>query len=315
MIQKEFQNNSKIPVLKRLIARLKNKKIKEHIQQELAQIEAGDLGEKIVANRLNHYKKSTDIHIFHNVMLYQESFFQMDFVIVTSSCIIIFEVKNISGHIRFTQNPKQLIRKIVDQPEQKFRSPDTQISRYMEQLKIWNYAHQYNIPIYGAIIFPTLTSIVNGESLSTKIIDLNEIEEYIYQMTIKNEANSQITQFMNSLKIENKNYKLLSLGKYYKFQLQDLKTGFLCSECHSEMIRRSMRKWQCSVCSYISKRNILSELEEYFLYFDQPTTKKILQLWLKDVKKSSFYRHWNRIQMEKHYIDGKIVYKIKNIQK
>ena len=101
MIQKEFRSNPKTQILKRLYARLHSDEIKVRIQQDIAKIEAGDLGEEIIAKRLNTYKNSIDIHIFHDVMLYQNGLFQMDFLIATSSCIIILEVKNMNIYCVF----------------------------------------------------------------------------------------------------------------------------------------------------------------------------------------------------------------------
>lgn len=296
MIQKEFRSSPKMHILKKLYARLHSEEIKVRIQQDIAKIEAGDFGEEIVAKRLNTYKNAIDIHIFHDVMLYQNGLFQIDFLIVTSSCIIILEVKNISGHIYFTQNPQQLIRKIKGQPDQKFRSPETQIQKYIKQLEIWNYSHQYNIPIYGAVVFPTLSSIVNSDNTMTHILDLDEIEQFIYKQNQENTENTDVQKFINRIKEKAIDYRINTLGEYYNFKLYHLNSDFLCPKCHSKMLKKSRRKWNCSNCTYTGQRIIKEELDEYLSYFHQDMLKQDLQKFMKDVSKSTFYREWKKTQ-------------------
>lgn len=296
MIQKEFRSSPKVHILKRLYARLHSDEIKVRIQQDIAKIKAGDFGEEIVAKRLNTYKNSKDIHIFHDVMLYQQGLFQMDFLIATSTCIIILEVKNISGHIYFTQNPQQLIRKIKGQPDQKFRSPETQIQKYIKQLEIWNYSQQYNIPVYGAVVFPTLSSIVNSDNTVTYILDLDEIEQFIYKKMQENTKNNNIQKFIRRVSEKTIDYQINDLGAYYNFTLYHLNNDFLCLKCHSKMLKKSRRKWICSNCSYTGQRIIEEELGEYFRYFPKNTLKQNLQKFMKNVSKSTFYREWQKAQ-------------------
>lgn len=312
MIQKSFMPNIRIASWRKLNARLKNESVRLRVEKDLAQMEAGDFGERVVAKHLDRYRHAENIHIFHDVMLDCDGFFQMDFLVLTESCIILLEVKNISGTIYFTKNPQQLIRKIEGQGEQKLRSPEVQVEKQIYKMREWCMRRGHEIPIYGAVVFPTLTSIVDGSNTTATLLDLYEIENYILKNMQQHSPHLAMDSLILKLKNGQKLYEPYDLSAYYKFEFADLHTGFLCPYCYNFMKKLNTRTWQCPACQQFSRQNVLADLKEYFLYFPKPAHKKILKAWLSDLSSSRFKRSWQKLDLQVQYHHRKAFYSLKN---
>lgn len=110
-------------------------------------LEAGLDGENRVNSVLQNYPFPMEHQVFHDLSLKSSQLFQMDHLFQTSSYSIIFETKNISGKLRFQENPKQLIRIKADGGMDAFECPAAQVRRKCELLKDWFQTRNMDIPV------------------------------------------------------------------------------------------------------------------------------------------------------------------------
>lgn len=275
-----FTPNPEIHRLKKFHARLRNTTLKNKVQNEIIRLEAGDAGEKIVANQIQKVAQKITLHCFHNVMMNSNGLFQMDFLIVTNKMLLIVEVKNIIGHITLTKNPQQLIRKQVNGKVDKFRSPIIQINKYIKLMEKWSVQNNFSLPVYGIVIFPALSSIVSGDHAEGFIIDLVEIQEFIEKKHEELKNSDHIEYVKNQLKNEMIHDFKVHVQKRFPFVKNDLANGVICNYCYSNAMIPIKRVWRCTVCQQKNSEAAKEAIDELFLYFPKACTKKQVGEWL-----------------------------------
>lgn len=73
-------------------------------------LEAGIAGEQKVESVLNHHAFPMNYRVLHDLTLKTSQTFQLDHIFSTLSYSLVLETKNISGKLRFQENPDQLVR-------------------------------------------------------------------------------------------------------------------------------------------------------------------------------------------------------------
>ncbi|WP_425541869.1 nuclease-related domain-containing protein [Bacillus carboniphilus] len=84
---------------------------------------AGIGGEEQLEQLLSRHNFLFKHGILHDLQLATSESFQLDTTIITLSCAILFEVKNIAGTLEFKDNPPQLVRTTDEGLTDGFDSP------------------------------------------------------------------------------------------------------------------------------------------------------------------------------------------------
>ncbi|MBW8351459.1 NERD domain-containing protein, partial [Bacillus sp. IITD106] len=133
MIKKFREIPIKILVLEALLRRLPFSHPKRNLLQEELNISyAGYRGEQSMDYFLGQLPQNNYL-IFQDlrIPLSENAYFQIDILLLTQSFFIIFEAKNISGHLYFDFN--QLIR-TLDDKEETFHDPIVQVQNQQYHL-------------------------------------------------------------------------------------------------------------------------------------------------------------------------------------
>lgn len=133
-------------------------------------LEAGISGEKKLAEVLRKHTFPFDHHIIYDLSLKSESQFQIDSLFLTPYYGVIFEVKNISGRLKFVDTPPQLIRTRETGEVDGFESPAAQVERNGELLGLWLQARGVHLPLYRVVVLAYPRQIVEKAPAKTKVL-------------------------------------------------------------------------------------------------------------------------------------------------
>ncbi|RIJ69367.1 NERD domain-containing protein [Rummeliibacillus sp. POC4] len=275
LIGKAYSKTDYLDGLDSLIRRLSTSNPKrEELINEYNRIQAGDIGEKVVMDLLEKLQLPYDFFIFHNLSLSLETKVQFDVLLLTPHYILILEVKNIKGSVILRDNPSQLVRTLPNGEVQVFNSPGPQLEEYIYQLKTFLGNKGQNIPVYGAVVFPFTSGLIEQSTNKTTILRKNELKSFIRNIPIRGpfltgrEIEYWKDYFLNN-HIEFNPYPLV---ERYNIQLSEIKNGVLCKKCGHIGMKKFPYYWYCPICHYKSKNAHEHTIMEYFKLINNTMT-------------------------------------------
>lgn len=284
MIIKAYSATHYLEALNSLIQRLSpaNPQRKE-LTDEYMRINAGDIGEKFIMEKLEKLQLPYDFYIFHNLSLFIESKIQIDILIITKYYVIILEVKNIKGAIEFGQNPKQLIRTLPNGEIHVFNSPEPQLYEYTYQIKQFFSNHGIDIPIYGAIVFPFTSSFIRQPPEKTIILRKNEIKPFLRNIPTRKEyLNDKNVEFFNSYFLrEHLEFTTYPLIEKYNIQRESVTNGVICPNCGTLSMKRFAFYWFCHSCNHKSTNAHENAIYDYLKIINNTITNRECREFLK----------------------------------
>ncbi|GGM32706.1 nuclease [Paraliobacillus quinghaiensis] len=231
---------------------------------------AGYRGEKEVYYRLKNL--SDNFIIFHDLRLpHQDSFFQIDFLVLSKSCIFVIEVKNMRGTLFFDTHFKQLIR-TVEEKEEGFRNPLAQVQEHKWKLSEW-FSKVLNI---SSVPIESFVAIANSSSvLKTNAADLEIYQRVVHAEYLIDHLNDWNTYYLEKnfgfLDVDQITKELLDadtpfqpdLLKRYGIKAGELRNGVVCPHCNAASMKRTHGKWLCWQCNKYSKGGAEQAIGDY----------------------------------------------------
>jgi hypothetical protein len=283
-------NERKVPLkllkLEAILGRLQKDYSKiPFIKENLAKIQAGYNGEKAIDYQLG-YLPPKDYFIFHDIRLEVNGrYFQIDTLILTNRYILILEVKNIAGAVRFDTIFNQFIQ-TKNGIEIALPDPILQINRQQYQFKEWiKKNHLPLIPIHGLVVISNPQTVIstNNEELSKTVIHAASLPNKITQF--HNHFHNQIIsdkELRKTIRLINKGNTPLntSILDTYKISKNDILPGVICKECDHLPLIREFGYWRCPNCRKRSKNGHIEALKDYYLLFGNEITSCQLREFL-----------------------------------
>ncbi|KGX88270.1 NERD domain-containing protein [Pontibacillus litoralis] len=217
-----------------------------------------------------------------------QHYFQMDALLLTPTCCIIFEVKNISGTIYFDPHFQQLIRKDTNQ-ETSLPDPLSQVKRQKQHLSHWFISnHFYHIPIETVVVVTNQSSVIQAPSTHNDAYNqvvrvenlLGKIEGILGRHQEKKLSNKQLTNIKKSLLDQHTDY-CPTIMKMFHLKEDDLCKGIACPQCHHKSMYRKNGKWNCIKCDTTSKTAHVAGIKDYALLIGHSATNAALRDFLK----------------------------------
>lgn len=195
-----------------------------------------------------------DYIILHDFRLpFMNNYFQIDTLILTPNFIVIIEVKNLSGSIRFNHDMGRLYQ-YTDQEERFYQDPLLQASSQAYQFK----AFLYNLGLSHIPVEPLIVFVNQKASLSEE-----RDKRIIYGFQLKQRFDKLKEQYADSnpVKINAISQKILTHNKPLKLdmlthlgiQKNELNYGVICPHCLSLPMNRIHGRWFCMVCEKTSR--------------------------------------------------------------
>ncbi|MET3696581.1 nuclease-like protein [Bacillus oleivorans] len=206
-----------------------------------------------------------------------DTFFQIDTLILCPYFTLIIESKNIFGSLYFEPDSNQVIR-TFNQQDDGFPNPILQAKRQMKQFKRWISANfNKEIPCYYMVSIGSPRTIVKGpRSIFQYVQHAEHIPDKVESL-LKNETNPYITPYLlkkiSSLLLKENTPLEFDALNYYQLNKEDLMRGITCSKCNQAILQRTHKYWRCSSCDFYSNEIHIKYIENYLNLFNTITTK------------------------------------------
>ncbi len=289
MIKKKRQTPLTILKLEALLRRLpSNHPQRKNIEESLKKYYAGFRGEEAIDYYLNDLDEEP-YFIFQDIRLpcKDGTFFQLDFLILTTFFVLIIEVKNITGILYFDREFHQLIR-ITSEKEEAFHDPIIQVRKHVYQLYSWLENNKFpTVPISSIIAISHPTTIIkttpNHKEISDLVIHAAKIPEKF--ISFKNRFKQAVLTNRDMKKLSRylmKEHVELDADILTRFQISpsEIIRGVLCSNCHGVLLEKKRERWSCPKCNSSKKNAHLEALLDYRLIIGDTITNKQCRAFL-----------------------------------
>jgi len=308
LILKDHDLPLKLWILEALIERVSDENVRyEDIKEDLRIVRAGDRGERSI----DYYVDLIDdneLRVFYDLRLpWKNYFFQMDTIFLTSSFILLVEIKNIVGDIFFSREAKQMVRRYHEMKEA-FPDPLLQVNQQKLQLQYFLKKNKYpHIPIYTIVAFVNRNGILHIEPQNDfhlgKVIP---IQEFIFKYKEIEQANNQI--FLNENQLESLSelfltshvpYDQENILNAYKLREEDIMKGVQCKQCQRVGMDFYWAHWICNLCGFKSEDAHVEALRDYYLLIGRYISNGQAQRFLRKNSRHTIRRLLYDLELEK----------------
>lgn len=253
------------------------------LQRDLYNSQAGFSGEKEFDYQLRDFKPDYPHAILHDISLQQDRvYFQIDSLLITPSCIILCEVKNVAGKLVITQHPTQFIKEEVDGKRTVLRSPIEELERKKYFLARWLKERNVEVPLIDFVVLAYRNEL-SVENLATeKIAFTYELPNRLRRLEMQQEwlSPNEIQVLANQITHHHRNYDPFPLSAKYDFAPQDIQSGVSCSKCGQLPMKWLIKMWQCNRCGHRDKTAHISALQDWYCMYGPNITNQQLRRFL-----------------------------------
>ena len=268
IIIKHRKRPAKIAGYEALLKRMpENHPKRETIEDLLKSSNAGFGGEE----RLDHLMKNFDPDypylIIQDLSISTNTDFQVDTVLLTQSCVILLEVKNISGRLRFTVNPSALHQTKASGIEKAYKSPLVQV-----EMIEWNFENllkrlDFLLPVQAFLVIAYPNQIVLDTPPGSVIWSADEVMIRLHNFNLphKQISEDEMQQLGQQLLTLASEYNPFPLAPKHGISVSKIANGVFCAICKTTKMDRIKRSWQCPVCKMKSSDAHHQALQEWFM--------------------------------------------------
>lgn len=284
--------------LERAIERIKMPELNE-VREELYLQQAGYFGE-IASDK---YVRRTRIPgiVFTDIQIEAApgEFIQIDTLILTQRAIWLIEAKKYKGALRYLHSPKRIERTERDGSVMVFPCPIVQLESQMHALKGWLDAQGIDLPVFGTVAFAS-TNRWEGLPERAPLILVREIPTYLegaYRELDDRLTPEAFRQLAATLGLQQNLLVWEPVCKRLGINANRLKRGFLCPDCHDQLIRATERTGHCKNCDQNVKTDYGQLILDWFLLIHPTLNNAQLRALAKLKTKQAASRILNRYEL------------------
>lgn len=232
-------------------------------------LEAGYSGELDVDRVLHEIEFSPNSIILKNIRLQVSPHFEfeIDTLILTTTRLIILEIKKYTGKIYFDEEVGKTIKVSETGKVDRFDCAVHQLLRAESALQRWISERNINLPIESIIVMANQRTIIEKWPESVKIKYKKQLPRHISELPVLAPvlADDEIKQLAEWIEESAIQKRYLPACDKYKLPCSDLKWGVLCSNCNGLMNRKRGQKWRCTDCGKYADNEVRQALDDWFL--------------------------------------------------
>jgi hypothetical protein len=221
-------------------------------------------------------KLQCDCYILNDLLFKaNNTYFQIDSLIITAVKIYLYEVKNFEGDYYFEGD------RFYKMPQYELTNPLHQLGRSRSMLKQLLLKHNIQLPIEASVIFVNPEFSLYQAPLHQPIILPTQVIKHMRKLNeLSGQLHNKHTELADKLfSLHHEEYPYKELPSY---SYEDLQKGITCVKCGSFSTKAEGRKLLCVDCDY--KENlaaaILRAVEEFKLLFpEKRITTSGIQEW------------------------------------
>lgn len=284
---------------------------KPTIISDLTKWRVGYSGERKMDYILS-FLNDKEFHIFHDLKLtIGTKTFQIDTLLVSSSVVIIIEVKNWSGTVIFDGEFEQVIRNLNGLDEG-MKNPLSQVQLQEMQLKEWMAQNRLpSIPIISLVVFSNPKTIIKTIRFSNKV-SKHVLHGYNVPIKLQKLLETYTTEYFSKPNIR-KVIKLLlksnvermqDILSNYNVKKSELIKGIHCPNCKLISMLRDNHNWTCPKCHYKSPDAHIHSIRHYAILINQTFTISEIAQFI-NVSRFTAYRMVKRLKLPSININKK----------
>lgn len=255
--------------LKSLLRRLPaNHSYRKFLEVELHRSIAGKSGEDRVEKKFKEFYLDEEFHMLKNISLRIKDWkVQFDFILLTESCAVIVESKNISGKIHFIEETGEFFRYNNDDMKDVFDDLVIQLKKEIQFLTIWLNRRKIYLPVDGLIVFTPKQCEFISKPKNVYVCKTYQLNDYLHKILQLHPLKAEIPKLMKIKKTIESNqvpYQRIPLCEYYHINIEDLEYGVYCLECKRHSMHRHKRSWLCNQCGHRNRNAHKLAIQEFF---------------------------------------------------
>lgn len=260
MVIKVRTESKELKVLRSLNARLN---LSEKDKQNYYYAEKGFEGERKLDDLLENF--SSECLIINDLLLEcNNTYFQIDTLVIYSETIFLLEVKNYEGVYFIEEN------RWYKENGKEIKNPVLQLSRCEVLFRQWLLQHNFNCSLQPLIIFIHPEFTFFNASRELPIVLPTQINNFLKKMNKSTsklmKKHERLTELLLAEHKEDSPYSRLPGYDY-----EQLQKGVVCQTCYSYMTHFNKVKLICLRCGYTERIEecIVRSVEEYRLLFPE----------------------------------------------
>lgn len=239
----------------------------EVIEDLIKSANAGFGGEERLDHLLKHFEPDYPYLIIQDLSISTNIDFQIDTLLLTRSCAILLEVKNISGRLRFSVNPSALVQTTSTGKEKGYKSPLVQMEVAKWKFEKLLESLGFSLPVHTFLVIAYPNQIVDSTPTGSIIWSADEVMIRLHNFHMPSEQISKeelyaLGQQLVSLHSE---YNPFPLAQNHGISVNDIEKGVYCPNCKSIKMNRIKRSWLCPACKLKSSDAHHGAIQEWFM--------------------------------------------------
>lgn len=286
------------------------------LEEKIQRAEAGSYGEMLVARELSdishpHFEWIANFQFLSS----QNTSYQIDFILILPHCLVILEVKNITGVARYIPHAHEFQRIKSTGEIDSFRNPFDQAFRHQQLLEMLLKKSNITLPVLYAVIMTNPNCTIDPSLKGYPIFHLSYLRRYLSQL------NNNTNEKINTQRVKRLLLKHFQIPPPQKIVHADkLIRGIICVKCNGQMTYAHGIS-NCLNCGHKTRLGIHETIRDFYLLIgDQITNEKLR--WFSLIKSSftaskilsrlAFERHGNSVATT-YTIPPQFVYSYDNI--
>ena len=262
---------------------------------------AGLAGEKRVLEVLRSIDLPQGSVVFWDVSLplFPGVWIQFDILILSCFGLLILEVKQIAGRLRFVSNPAALQKIENNLVTLTMGCPAAQFGDQRAGLETWLRMRSFHIPVHGSVVFTT-NPIIEDIPRGLPIISLRELRMYIRDYLRGNPAFTidELKRLIHAFESSRSRFLPYPLCSNYNIDHSKVPLGPRCN-CGQQLVKDTEKVWVCNRCNLRSKVSYRKVLLDWFLLRSKTITVSQCAA-LFGIHRQSAWRILNQLPLEKH---------------
>lgn len=295
-----------------LAKRLSANHLKQEVFKErINSINAGFGGEERLDHLMRYFEPEYPYLIIQDLSISTNVEFQVDTALLTQSCVILLEVKNLSGRLRFTVNPSGLHQTKSSGEERGYPSPLVQAEVIKWKFESVLKSLDFVLPVYAFLVIAYPNQIVVDTPPGSVIWSADEVMIRLHNFNMPPEQISefemhQLGQRLLSIASE---FNPFPLAPKYGIKPSEIGKGVYCPSCKIIKMERCKRSWHCPECKLISSDAHHEAIREWFMLIKPSISaaecKEFLELehlsTARNILKNPLYKRVGNNKMRRYY--------------
>lgn len=240
---------------------------REIIEDLLKSTNAGFGGEERLDQLLKYFNPDYPYLIIQDYSISSNIELQADMVLLTQSCVILLEVKNISGRLRFTINPSTLRQTTAAGVERGLKSPLVQMEMAKWKFEKLLKSIEFPLPIHAFLVIAYPNQIVEDSPPGLVIWSADEVMIRLQNFKLPPEILTidEMHRLGQQLLSHYSEFNPFPLAPKNNIEQAEISKGVFCPDCKSSKMNKIKRTWMCKDCGLTNPEAHHQAIQEWFM--------------------------------------------------